>query len=410
MNNMPLSFCRSVFIRFCAVFSITLALVSTNSYGESQIEQAKRLANQLMIIDTHIDAPFRLTRDYQDLTHAAPRGEFNLPKAKAGGLDVAFMSIYTPAKHQTEGGAKALANQLIDSVEAMVGRAPDTVALGLSVEQVRDNHKKGLVSLAMGIENGAAIEGELSNLKHFYDRGVRYVTLTHGKANLISDSSYDKNRPWGGISPFGKKVIAEMNRLGMMIDISHLSDPAALQAVELSEVPVVATHSSIRKFIPGFERNMDDQLLKALAKKGGVIQINFGSTFLDHAARSWQTKYTSHFKAYLAENQLDRFSAEAKRFTTDYRKQHPFPYSPIERVVDHIDHVKNLVGIKHVGFGSDFDGVGDTLPKGLKTVADYPVLIEALLRRGYSETDIAQISSGNLLRVWQAAENFSNKR
>ncbi|MDF1643813.1 MAG: dipeptidase [Pseudomonadales bacterium] len=384
--------------------------MSTNSYGESQTEQAKRLASQLMIIDTHIDAPFRLTRDYQDLTHAAPRGEFNLPKAKAGGLDVAFMSIYIPAKHQTEGGAKALANQLIDSVEAMVGRAPDTVALGLSVEQVRDNHKKGLVSLAMGIENGAAIEGELSNLKHFYDRGVRYVTLTHGKANLISDSSYDKNRPWGGISPFGKKVIAEMNRLGMMIDISHLSDPAALQAVELSEVPVVATHSSIRKFIPGFERNMDDQLLKALAKKGGVIQINFGSTFLDHAARSWQTKYTSHFKAYLAENQLDRFSAEAKRFTTDYRKQHPFPYSPIERVVDHIDHVKNLVGIKHVGFGSDFDGVGDTLPKGLKTVADYPALIEALLRRGYSETDIAQISSGNLLRVWQAAEDFSNKR
>lgn len=393
----------------CALTLFFVTMVAP-CYAESVPAQAKRLADQLIIVDTHIDAPFRLTRDYQDLTHDAARGEFNFVKAKKGGLDVAFMSIYIPAKHQAEGGAKALANQLIDSVEAMVGRAPKSFALGLNVQQVRDNHKNGLVSLAMGIENGAAIEGELSNLKHFYDRGVRYVTLTHGKANLISDSSYDKNRPWGGISPFGKKVIAEMNRLGMMIDISHLSDPAALQAVELSEVPVVATHSSIRKFIPGFERNMDDQLLKALAKKGGVIQINFGSTFVDHDARSWQTEYISLFKAYLAENKLDRFSAEAKRFTANYRRQHPFPYSPIERVVDHIDHVKNLVGIEHVGFGSDFDGVGDTLPQGLKTVADYPALIEALLRRGYSEAEISQISSGNLLRVWQAAEDFSNKR
>ncbi|MBV1915680.1 MAG: dipeptidase [Pseudomonadales bacterium] len=391
------------------VFLLSVTAV-TNSYGESQSAQAKRLADQIIIVDTHIDAPFRLTRDYQDLTHETPRGEFNFAKAKKGGLDVAFMSIYIPAKYQTEGGARKLANQLIDSVEAMVGRAPESFALGLNVQQVRDNHKNGLVSLAMGIENGAAIEGELSNVEYFYDRGVRYITLTHGKANLISDSSYDDNRPWGGISQFGKEVIAEMNRLGMMIDISHLSDQAALQAVELSAVPVVATHSSIRKFIPGFERNMDDALLKAMAKKGGVIQINFGSTFVDNDARNWQTEYVSLFKAHLAENKLDRFSAEAKQFTADYRTKKPFPYAPIERVVDHIDHVRDVVGIEHVGFGSDFDGVGNTLPDGLKTVEDYPALIEALLRRGYSETEIAQIASGNLLRVWQAAEDFSNQQ
>lgn len=390
-------------------FALAVLAAAPFSYGESLSAQAQRLAGELMIVDTHIDAPFRLTRDYQDLTQATPRGEFNFPMAKAGGLDVAFMSIYIPAKHQTEGGAKKLANQLIDSVEAMVGRAPKSFALGLSVQQVRENYKNGLVSLAMGIENGAAIEGELSNLEHFYHRGVRYVTLTHGKANLISDSSYDKNRPWGGISPFGKEVIAEMNRLGMMIDISHLSDQAALQAVELSEVPVVATHSSIRKFIPGFERNMDDTLLKAMAKKGGVIQINFGSTFVDNEARSWQTEYIAERNVYLAKNKLDRFSPEAKQFAADYRKRNPFPFSPIERVVDHIDHVKNTVGIEHVGFGSDFDGVGDTLPQGLKTAADYPALIEAMLKRGYSETEIAQIASGNLLRVWRAAEDFSSK-
>ena len=391
------------------MFSLAVLVAAPFSYGETISAQAKRLSSELIIADTHIDAPFRLTRDYQDLTHETARGEFNLAKAKKGGLDVAFMSIYIPAKHQTEGGAKKLANQLIDSVEAMVGRAPNSFALGLNVQQVRDNHKNGLVSLAMGIENGAAIEDELSNVEYFYDRGVRYITLTHGKANLISDSSYDKNRPWGGISPFGKKVIGEMNRLGVMIDISHLSDAAALQAVELSAVPVVATHSSIRKFIPGFERNMDDALLKAMAKKGGVIQINFGSTFVDNDARSWQTEYIAQRNVYLTENKLDRFSAEAKQFTADYRKQKPFPFSPIERVVDHIDHVRDTVGIAHVGFGSDFDGVGNTLPIGLKTVEDYPALIEALLRRGYSEPEISQIASGNLLRVWQAAEDFASQ-
>ncbi|MBL4582979.1 MAG: dipeptidase [Pseudomonadales bacterium] len=402
--NITFTHCRGGFIRLLAT---ALIFITPASYGESISEQAQRLADDLIIADTHIDAPFRLTRDYQDLTQATPRGEFNFSQAQTGGLDAAFMSIYIPAKHQTEGGAKALANQLIDSVEAMVGRAPQSFAMGLSVQQVRDNHKNGLVSLAMGIENGAAIEGELSNLKHFYERGIRYITLTHGKANLISDSSYDEHRPWGGISPFGGKVITEMNNLGIMIDISHLSDEAAFQAVKLSNVPVIATHSSIRKFIPGFERNMDDALLKALAKKGGVIQINFGSGFIDNQSRNWQNKYRDLRKVYLAENNLDRFSPQAKQFAADYRKQNPFPYAPIERVVDHIDHVRDTVGIEHVGFGSDFDGVGDTLPTGLKTVAQYPALIEALLKRGYSETQIEQIASGNLLRVWQQAEDYS---
>ncbi|MDL1877538.1 membrane dipeptidase, partial [Cytophagia bacterium CHB2] len=238
------------------------------------------------------------------------------------------------------------------------------------------------------------------NLKHFYDRGIRYITLTHGKSNHICDSSYDPNHQWNGLSPFGKEVVAEMNRLGIMVDISHVSDSAFYQVIRLTKAPVIASHSSCRSFTPGWERNMSDDMIKTLAKNGGVIQIAFGSSFVNGA---YQKTEEGLWKA-LVEQKINPNSEEGKAFVEKYREEHNLTYADISDVVANIDHVVKLVGIDHVGFGSDFDGVGDSLPTGLKSVADFPNLIYELLKKGYSDKDIEKICSGNLLRVWSEVE------
>jgi membrane dipeptidase len=255
------------------------------------------------------------------------------------------------------------------------------------------------VSLALGMENGTPIEGKLENLQHFYNRGIRYITLAHSESNHIADSSYDLRRKWQGLSPFGKELIVAMNNLGMMIDISHVSDAAFYQTVAISKVPVIASHSSLRRYTPGFERNMDDDMLKALAQNGGVVQINFGSSFVTAMAN----QYGALRKAAAQQAGVPDNDA----FDLEFRKKHPYPFATLETVLDHIDHVVKLVGIDHVGIGSDYDGVGDSLPVGLKDVASYPNLIEGLLKRGYQDADIEKILSGNLLRVWREVEAYA---
>ncbi len=254
-------------------------------------ERAQQLAQQLLIIDTHIDVPYRLQSKWEDVTVAAPGGEFDYPRAKAGGLNAPFMSVYIPSSLEKSGGGYLLANQLIDSMEALVGRAPDKFAMAYRADDVTAQFGKGQISLALGMENGTPLEGKLSNLQHFYQRGIRYITLAHSESNHIADSSYDLRRPWKGLSPFGEQVVAEMNRLGMMIDISHVSDDAFYKVIALTKTPVIASHSSLRSFVPGFERNMDDKMIQALAKNGGVIQINFGSSFVVSRANQWGLQY-----------------------------------------------------------------------------------------------------------------------
>ncbi|MCH5373627.1 MAG: membrane dipeptidase, partial [Planctomycetes bacterium] len=304
-------------------------------------------------------------------------------------------------------GDTELANQLIDNVEALVGRAPTKFALAKSPEEAELAMQHGLIGLAMGMENGAPLEGKLENVEFFRNRGINYITLTHSLSNHISDSSYDTNHPWNGLSPFGKQVVAEMNRLGVMIDISHVSDDAFWQVLELSAVPVIASHSSARHFTPGWERNMSDEMIQALAARGGVIQINFGSSFLTEDANDWYERMDDARDAYLAEHGLDEGSKEATAFVRSYREENPLPYATMDDLVAHFQHVIELVGVQHVGIGSDFDGVGDSLPVGMKSVADYPHLIEALLQRGYSVDDIAAIMGGNLMRVWRAAQAYA---
>ena len=370
--------------------------------------EAQRIAENSIIIDTHVDVPYRLEARPQDVSQATEGGDFDYPRAVSGGLNVPFMSIYTPADLEAEGRSKEVAEKLIDSVEAIAQGAPDKFAVARSVADLRQQFASGLISLPMGMENGSPIEGDLANLQHFFERGIRYITLAHSLSNHISDSSYDENRQWGGLSEFGKELIVEMNRVGIMVDVSHVSDDAFWQIMELSSVPVIASHSSARHFTPGFERNMSDDMIIALAENGGIIHINFGSTFISQEARDYGDARREAGEQYLEEHPELTESFLYREFPAMYTEDNgPMPFATLDDVLDHFDHVVALTGIEHVGIGSDYDGVGDSLPIGLKDVSQYPNLIEGLLRRGYSEEDIRKILGENLLRVWEAVERYA---
>ncbi len=371
-------------------------------------EQAREITQKYILIDTHIDVPYRLHKTWDDVTTATTTGDFDYPRAKQGGLNLPFMSIYTPPKLEQEGGSFLLANLLIDSVEAIAARAPDKFMLVRSVSDAKLAMQKDRIGLAMGMENGSPLDHKLENVQFFADRGISYITLAHGKSNHLSDSSYDKERKWNGLSPFGKEVVAEMNRLGIMIDVSHLSDEAFYQVLKVSKVPVIASHSSCRHFTPGWERNMSDDMIKALANKGGIIQVNFGSGFLTQEAKTWWDIMVKVRADFLDKNDLTRDSKEYKQFYKDYRRNHPYPFADMANLMAHFEHIIGLVGPEHVGIGSDFDGVGDSLPEGIKDVSGYPTLIEALLKNNYSVNNIRSIMGNNLLRVWQQAEDYAD--
>lgn len=381
--------------------------VTSNSSIDSLEQKANELAHKFIITDGHIDLPYRLSHHMEDISVETESGEFDYVRAKEGGLDAPFMSIYIPAQYQETGGAKEYADTLINLVEKLAMDHPDKFGLARSPEDVVANFEKSIISLPMGMENGAPIEDDLSNVKYFHERGIRYITLTHGKDNQICDSSYDTTRTWNGLSPFGRQVVKEMNQVGIMIDVSHISDSAFYQVMELTDKPVIASHSSCRHFVPGFERNMSDDMVRKLAKNGGVIQINFGSTFIDEASKNSHDKIGKEIAAWIEAQNIDAEDPRAKAYEEEYRNKN-FKFSNVEKVADHIDHVVAIAGINHVGFGSDFDGVGDTLPEGLKDVSDYPNLILVLLKRGYTEEDIEKICYKNVFRVWNAVENTNN--
>lgn len=342
----------------------------------SSAERARSLARRVLIVDGHVDAPHRIweaeartPRRGIDLALRNDEGDFDFVRANEGGLDAPFMSVYVPSRFEGK-GAKRHADRLIDGIERWVARSSGAVSIARSPAEVRSNFARGVLSLPMGIENGAALEGDLSNLAHFHARGIRYVTLVHARDNRLGDSATGRGTH-GGLSAFGREIVAEMNRLGIMIDVSHLSDEAFFEVLSLSRAPVIASHSSCRHFTPAWRRNLSDAMIRALAAKGGIIMINFGSHFLVPAG-------------------VDRRAT-------------------VETVADHIEHVVRLVGLDFVGLGSDFDGVGDTLPEELEDVARYPNLFRVLLDRGYDEDAIEAIAGKNLLRVWEAAEASATK-
>ena len=317
----------------------------------------EQYAQKYIITDGHVDLPYRLrvqnfklTREYLGIPIKTEKGDFDYERAKVGGLDAPFMSIFIPASYQ-DGRAKGLADTLINMVNGIIEAHPDKFAPGLNPAQVKENFEKGLISLPMGMENGAPIEGDLANVKYFKDRGIRYITLTHSKDNHICDSSYDETRTWNGLSPFGKKVIKEMNKTGIMVDISHVSDSTFYQVMRITDVPVIASHSSCRKYTPGFERNMSDDMLVKLAENGGVIQINFGTSFLDGEIQKYNSSKRDELRELLSEKGLDRNSEEGKKLITEFQEANPRLFADVEIVANHIDHVVKTAGIDHVGLG-----------------------------------------------------------
>lgn len=371
-------------------------------------KKADSLAHAFILIDTHVDVPYRLQHHhfkaegaYLDELTTAPEGDFDYERAQQGGLNAPFMSIYIPSRYQLQDDmGKLLADSLIDMIVAIADSLPTKFALANSPTEIEHNFSTGKISLPMGMENGAPIGKDINNVKYFFDRGIRYVTLTHGKDNQICDSSYDTLNTWNGLSPFGEGVVKAMNEVGIMVDISHVSDSTFYDVLKITKAPLIASHSSCRYFTPCFQRNMSDDMIKALGKNGGVIQINFGASFLDSTVRQNKVLIDSLGKI-LADKKLTSNDSAAQPIIDQFAKEHKALFSDVERVADHIDHVVSLIGIDHVGIGSDFDGVGDSLPVGLKDVSDYPNLIYVLLQRGYTAEDIQKICSGNILRVWR---------
>lgn len=361
-----------------AIFTVIFILTSCNTTVDPKV-----IANESLIVDAHIDVPYRLrsqldqTGNFEDISDLTSLN-FDYVKAMEGGLNIPFFSIYLPADTEKSNTSFELANELIDMVESIVDDSPDKFFILKENVYVGNLPGQNLIGIALGIENGAPLEGKLERVKYFYERGIRYITLTHSKSNHISDSSYDDNKRWSGLSPFGKKLIQEMNDIGMMIDISHVSDEAFFEVLELSKAPVIASHSSLRHFTPGWERNVSDEMLIELARNGGVLHINFGSSFIIDKSRS-----------------------------NDAAPNEDNVFASVEQVVDHIDRAVEIAGIDHIGIGSDFDGVGDTLPTGLKDVSYFPNLINEMLKRGYSISEIRKVLGGNTIRVWREVDEYA---
>jgi membrane dipeptidase len=364
-------------------------------------EKANRLAHEILLLDTHLDTPFELQKKMQDISGRIEGGHFDYVRARQGGLDALFMAVYVAPEYEEKGGAKAYAEETIDLVEGFARRWPDQFVLARSIEQLRAQFGQGRVSLLLGIENGSALEDDLDNVQHFYDRGVRYVTLCHSKNNRICDSSFDDGPRWHGLSPFGKELVTRMNRVGMMIDVSHISDEALQQVLELSQAPVVATHSACRHFTPGWHRNLSDEMISRIAEKGGVIQVNFGAMFVNGAVNAQFETLRREILQHLEANHLA--GEQKSRYVAQRWQQVQLHRATVGDVAEHIDHIARLVGVEHVGLGSDFDGV-TAVPEGLEDVSAYPNLIYELLQRGYGERDIRQICGESFLGAWATIE------
>lgn len=373
-------------------------------------EKAKKLSKENIIVDGHIDLPFRLYKENlleeENINlNKNTSGNFDTYKAKKGGLNCPFMAIYTPSE-KSENESYTFANSLIDLVNNVI-KSNKEFDYAFTPKDVIKNFKKNKISLPMGMENGSPIGKDINRIKYFFDRGIRYMTLTHAADNQICDSSYDSRNTWNGLSNFGRKVVREMNKIGMMIDVSHCTDKTFYDILKITNKPLVATHSSPRKFTPNFERNMSDNMIKDLANNNGLIMLNFGSGFISEQSNKSLGDINSKVEKYKIQNNLEDSDKKLLKYKDDLINTAK-PFASINDFIDTIDHVKELVGIDHIGLGSDFEGLGNTLPYDLKDASTYPNILYNLLEREYSEIEIKKICSDNLFRVWNA--NLQNRQ
>ncbi|MBO0933055.1 dipeptidase [Fibrella aquatilis] len=392
----------------CLLTGLTASLLLAFAPGPPDKKIAK-LHQRILTLDTHADAPIMLQKEGFDVGKShdtkADASQIDFPRMKAGGMDAMFFAVYTAQGPRTpEGHAEAKRNALnqFALINAALKRYPDMAELAVSPADAYRIEKAGKRAIFIGMENGYPVGEDLSLVKTYYDLGCRYITLSHFANNNIADSATDPDGPLhNGLSPFGKQVVAEMNRLGMMIDISHVSDKSFYDALALSKAPMIASHSNCRALCD-FPRNMTDDMIKALAAKGGVVQVNFVSDYLRKPSDAHRQALTSLRMAGLGKAQTDAQKARQQAQTDSVKRVYASERASLADIVNHIDHIVQLVGIDHVGIGSDFDGGGGV--NGLEDVSQIENLTGELVRRGYSDKDIAKIWGGNLLRVLAQAK------
>ncbi len=357
----------------------------------------------MFVLDSHCDTPSQILR-LRDVGLDNDRGQVDFPKMARGGVDGAFFALYTPSSLSPE-QASSRAMELLAAVYDAVELNKDRAALALTPAQALENKDKGLTSVFIGMENGAPVQHSLSLLRMFYRAGVRYMTLVHSADNQICDSCASVSGRWHGLSPFGKEVVAEMNRLGMLIDVSHASDETFYDVIRYSEAPVVATHSCCRA-LASHPRNMTDEMIHTLAAHGGVIQINFYPVFLDDRFASVLRKSGLVEKGESIEQEFIADPSDPVWRNAWYAVQDELaslPRPSYKRIVDHIDHAVAVAGIDHVGIGSDFDGI-EVTPAGMDDISCMPLVFEEMRARGYSEDQISKVAGGNFLRVMELVQ------
>ncbi|MDJ0633860.1 MAG: dipeptidase [Xenococcaceae cyanobacterium MO_188.B29] len=391
--------------------SIILVAIAGCTTQKSAEERTVEIHNEVLTVDTHIDWPIQqfLNPDFNPSIRNTlgkwDSGQWDLVRMQEGGLDAVFMSIFTIQRERTDEGhtkAKEIALQQIESTQKMIADNPDIAEIALTPEDAYRLEKAGKRAIFMGMENGYPLAQDLSNIKLFFDLGIRYITLTHSKNNDLGDSSTDKQQEWGGLSPFGEEVVQEMNLLGMMVDISHVHDETFWDVIKLTKAPVIASHSSARA-IRNVPRNMSDEMLKAIKENGGVVQVCFLDNFIKKMEQSPERKAAleqlkeeraAWVRGELSQVEIEKFREKYWQIEQQYPKNRP----TLAEAIDHLDHMVEVMGIEHVGIGSDFDGGGGLV--GFDDVSQMPNITQELLARGYTKEEIRQLWGGNVMRVF----------
>ena len=385
-------------IKILLILLIVSVLSCKNRHIERSDEELRQMAKKIceknIILDSHIDWPEFILDDPENISEETVRGDFDLVRARKGGLDAALSVVYVSAAYDVDKG-RIMVDSMLKLISYYANTYPDKFAIALTPADVRRNFEEKRFSFIPCLENGSPVGNDLGYLKFLKDHGIAYMTLCHSRTNQISDSNFDKDRKWNGLSPEGKEIIKGLNRLGIMVDISHSTDSTVAQALRFSEAPIIASHSSCRYFVPGLERDLPDNLIKAIAKKGGVVMVNFCTEFLDSVCY----KNSDEVLKLLDSKKLTYDSKEGEELIGEFAKTHRLS-TDSKQLVNHIEHIIQIAGIDHVGIGSDFDGIGPLKPSDVPDVSGYPVIVSELLKRGYSERDIKKILSGNFLRVW----------
>lgn len=372
-------------------------------------DEAKRIHFGAILVDGHNDLPWEMRvkgdSSFQkiDISRPQPRLHTDIPRLRAGGVGAQFWSVYVPSETRKKGTAIKQTLEQIDVVHRMIRQYPNDFALALTVADIERAHKDGKIASMIGIEGGHSIDNSLGVLRMMYALGVRYMTLTHSESLDWADSATDAPKAHG-LSPFGEQVVLEMNRLGMLVDISHVSAETMRHVLKVAKAPVIASHSSAFA-LAEHPRNVPDDVLKLVAQNGGVIMVNFYPGFIHPEGARARAKMAEVAREMRKKYPDDAAYRDAMR---QWQKDNPVPPCSVHHVVDHIEHIVKTAGIDHVGLGSDFDGI-PTVPQQLEDVSKYPVITQVLLDRGYNKEQIQKILGGNLLRVMRAAENAAQK-